>query len=57
MCSNEVVVVKSLISSQKHTCTLSLILNFVRLFVSDCFLLIFDNICEAKSSHNIEKRV
>ena len=57
MCSNEVVVVKSLISSQKNTCTLSLILNFVRLFVSDCFLLIFDNICEAKSSHNIEKRV
>ena len=52
------VVVKSLIStSQKHTCTLSLILNFDRLFVSDCFLLIFDTIFKAKSSYNIEKRV
>ena len=50
-------VVKSLISSQKHTFTLSLILNVVRLFVPDCFLLIFDNICKAKSSYNIEKRV
>ena len=51
------VVVKSLISSRKQTCTLSLILNVVRLFGSDCFLLIFDNICKAKSTFNIEKGV
>ena len=51
------VVVKSLIGSRKRSCTLSHILNVVKLFVSDCFLLIFDNICKAKSTFNIEKGV
>ena len=49
------VVVKSLIGSRKRSCTLSHILNVVKLFVSDCFLLTFDNICKTKSTFNIEK--